>query len=156
MSAGWVTPIDARLRLTDPVPADDRAAPSSRSRLWQASKVLLFGSLLPLLVAVWFVTAGVTNPGVQDCGAPAAFILTGRQNQRVAVVGQEVTAQVRALDQQPRCTSRVRDRLILSGVAGGAFVGLALAGAVLGLVDDRRALHREPRFESFLRDEPAT
>lgn len=115
--------------------------------------MLLLVSLIPLLVAIWFVVAGVQNPGVQDCGAPAAFILTGRENQRAAVVGQEVTAQVRALDQQRRCTSLVRDRLILSGVAGGIFVVLAASGAVLGLIDDRRALHREPRFETFLRDE---
>lgn len=141
------------LRLTGSVPADDPHARPTRARLWQVSKLVLLVSLLPLVVAIWFVAAGVTNPGVQDCGSPAAFILTGRENQRAAVVGEEITAQVRALDQQERCTSRVRDRLVLAGWAGGAFVVLAASGAVLGLIDDRRALHREPRFETFLRDD---
>lgn len=113
---------------------------------------MLLASLVPLVVAVGLVVVGVTNPGVQDCGAPAVFVVTDRDNARVALVGVEITPEQRALSTQPRCSARVEDRLRLAGGAGVAFVVLAGLGAGLGLIDDRLRLHREPPFESYLRD----
>lgn len=120
------------------------------SRLWQVSKLLLLLSLVPLAVAIGFVTLGVTNPGVQDCGSPTMFVLEDRADDRVALVGEVITEEQRALDEQARCTERVRDRLISAAIAGGVFLLVATTGAVLGLIDDRRRLRREPPFETYL------
>lgn len=117
--------------------------------------MILLISLIPLAFAIGLVTVGVTNPGVQDCGAPALFVITDRGNDRVSMVGVEVTPEQRALDTQPRCTARVRDRLVLAGISGAAFLVLAATGALLGLIDDRIRLRHEPPFESYLRDTEA-
>ncbi len=114
--------------------------------------MLLLVSLVPLIVGIGLVVVGVTNPGVQDCGSPVMFVLADRGNERVGLVGVEVTPEQRALEAQPRCTTLVRDRLVTAGIVGGAFVALATIGAVLGLIDDRMRLHHEPRFETYLRD----
>ncbi len=142
----WVTPEVAALRLTDAV------VPDRPSRLWQASKLFLLLSLVPLVIAIGLVTLGVHNPGVQDCGSPAVFVITDRANERVALVGVEITSEQRVLDAQPRCAARVGDRLRLAGYVGVGFLVLAATGAALGLVDDRVRLRHEPPFEEYLDD----
>ena len=55
------------------------------------------------------------------------------------------------LAEQPTCRDLAEVEVRKSAIAGAAFFGLALAGIVVGLVDDRVAYWRAPRFESLLR-----
>jgi undecaprenyl-diphosphatase len=119
------------------------------------ARVLLVLSLVPLGLSIWLAFTRVENPGVQDCGTPVAFIVQGRTNVRLPRLGDpEFTPDTPRLNAQPRCTERVDERLAAVAAWGGAFVGMALLGAVLGLIDDRMRLRREPRFEELLREAP--
>jgi hypothetical protein len=133
-----------------------RARRSGRSRLWVVARALLALSLLPLGLAVWSGFAPVVNPGVQDCGAPVAFVAEARTNARLPRVGDPAHGpDTPALAAQPRCTERVDDRLVGLALWGGAFVVVGLLGAALGLIDDRRSLRRAARFHELLREAPA-
>lgn len=131
-------------------------ASTRSSRLWLVSRILLAASLVPLAIAVWALARPVRNPGVQDCGSPAAFLVGGRADKRLPIAGDpDYTPDVPDLVVQPTCTTRVEARLTMTLWAGGVFLVLAAIGAVGGLVDDRVALHRAPRFEALLRERPA-
>jgi putative heme transporter len=95
----------------------------------------------------------VTNPGVQDCGTPLWFAIDG-DNVRLRASDPALTPELAPRVGQPTCRERTDDRLARVGVALVAGVTLGLAGAVLGLIDDRLALRRAPRFESLLRSRP--
>lgn len=98
----------------------------------------------------------VSNPGVQDCGAPVAFAITGRTDERLPLETEGLTPdEVRERRAQTPCNERVHDRLILGTWCLLAFLGLAVIGAVLGLVEDRLRFRRAPRFEALLRERPA-
>jgi len=90
----------------------------------------------PLLVSV----VPVTNPGVQDCGAPASFLLGGhvdtypdangqvrRPNGKVETLTK--AEQARAFDHQ--CSARIAARM---GPAAGVFAFGTLLGVVTLLV----------------------
>lgn len=118
--------------------------------------MLLVLSLVPLGFALWLALSPVENPGVQDCGSPVAFVAQNRTNVRLPRIGDpDYTPDTPRLNDQPRCTERVDERLGTVAAWGAAFVGTALLGAVLGLIDDRLRLRREPRFEELLREAPA-
>ena len=111
--------------------------------------------MLPLALTVFFLAAPVTNPGVQDCGAPFAYSVTGRGNTRVAPSVNSAGADAAALRAQPTCSERVDTRLRQATWSIAVFIVLAGLGAVLGLVDDRLRLRGAPRFEQLLRERPA-
>jgi uncharacterized membrane protein YbhN (UPF0104 family) len=123
---------------------------------WRVGRWLLAASLLPIALGVFFLVTPVTNPGVQDCGAPFAYSVTGRGNTRVAPSvnspGADATAALRA---QTPCSERVDSRLRQATWSIAVFIVLAGLGAVLGLVDDRLRLRGAPRFEQLLRERPA-
>jgi uncharacterized membrane protein YbhN (UPF0104 family) len=118
---------------------------------------LLLLSLVPLLAGVLLLALPVRNPGLQDCGAPAVFAISGRTNALAPRVGENgrTAEDVAALRAQTPCNERVDDRLRLGLWSIGSFLVLAFVGAVLGVVDDRWQLRRAPRFEALLRERPA-
>lgn len=125
-------------------------------RLWLVSRVLLGVSLVPLLISVWLLADPISNPGVQRCGSPGMFVVSGRLDTALPIPGDAgYSDETPALVAQPSCSMRVNDRFETALWIGGVFGVLALAGAIIGLVDDRMALYHAPRFESLLRERPA-
>jgi uncharacterized membrane protein YbhN (UPF0104 family) len=123
--------------------------------LWKAGRLLLVISVAPLALASWAALAPVSNPGVQNCGAPVVFVAEGRTNVRLPRIGDPAHDETTpVLAAQPRCNERVDERLIWTAIWGGMFVAVALLGALLGLLDDRRALRRSARFQELLREPP--
>jgi hypothetical protein len=120
---------------------------------WRVAMWLLLASLLPLTIALAALLVPVSNPGVQDCGSPIVFGIQSPGNERVRREGLD-DATYEARRAQRRCTERVEDRLRLGFWAGGVFVGLAFAGAVVGLASDRHQYRQQPPFESLLREGP--
>jgi hypothetical protein len=121
--------------------------------LWGVGKVLLLVSLVPLAIAAASAFVPVENPGVQRCGGPLPFVVERQRDLRLdpAVVDAATYEAQRA---QAPCSERVAARLRVGFTAGAVFVSLALLGALIGLVDDRRRLRAEPRFEQLLRERP--
>jgi undecaprenyl-diphosphatase len=119
------------------------------------ARCLLLASLIALAVAVGLAASPVQNPGVQDCGAPLAFVVANRTSVKVSVDGPNAPPNAPTLLLQPTCRERVDVQLLRALVAFSAFLVLGLLGAVIGLVDDRWQYHRAPRFETLLRDRPA-
>ena len=133
------------------------AAPgrSRRSRLWLAARVLLVAAALAFGIAAFFAFRPVTNPGVQQCGSPILFAVRNEPDVRVPAPGSaDEPADADALRAQPRCRLRVDDRLWTGLVVLSVGILLGAVGATVGLVDDRLAYRRSPRFESFLRERP--
>lgn len=125
------------------------------TRMWLAAKIMLVISLLPLGVAVAKLAVPVENPGVQRCGSPAMFLVTGRDDVALPIPGDPgYGPQTPALVAQTGCTKRVMGRLGTALWFGGAFVALAATAAVLGLIDQRLQLRDAPRFEALLRERP--
>ena len=124
--------------------------------LWTVARVLLVLTAVALGVAVYFGVRPVTNPGVQECGVPAAFAIRNTADVQVPPPGSpQEPARADALRAQPRCHELVDQQLAHLGVALGVAIGFGLLGAALGLLDDRLAYRRAPRFESYLRERPA-
>lgn len=121
----------------------------TEARLWLVGRWLLIGSLVPLVIALWALTAPVSNPGVQACGSPLWFVIDSGGNSPVDATSLD-DATAEALRAQPRCTQRVDQRMTIAMWSGGAFVALALTGAVLGLVDDRRSVRSAPDLDEVL------
>ncbi len=126
------------------------------ARPWRVGRWLLVGSLVPLAFGIYLLAVPVQNPGVQDCGAPAVFSVTGRTNSRLPI-GEDGTSagDLSALRAQTPCSELVAQRLTWGSWAIVSFFALALTGAVLGLTDDRLKLRHAPRFEELLRERPA-
>lgn len=125
-------------------------------RVWLVARILLAVSLIPLSIAIWLLADPVENPGVQNCGSPGMFVVTGRLDTALPLPGDaDYTPDVPALVAQPTCSILVNDRFQTALWVAGGFGVLALAGAIVGLVDDRIILYRSPRFESFLRERPS-
>lgn len=114
---------------------------------------MLLASLLPLAFGIYLCASPVQNPGVQDCGAPVVFAVTGRTNGRLppdgVVMPPDELARLRA---QTPCNELVEQRMRWATWSFAGFLMLAFGGAILGLVDDRLSLRRAPRFESLLRE----
>jgi len=112
--------------------------------------------MVALLVAAFFGIRPVTNPGVQQCGSPAMFAIRNDDDVRIAPPGSpDEPANAAALRAQPRCHALVDQQLGHLYLALGVGIALGLLGAGLGLIDDRLAYRRAPRFESYLRERPA-
>jgi hypothetical protein len=123
---------------------------------WRLGRWLLVASLVPLVVGVFLLAAPVRNPRVQDCGAPVIFSITGRTNSPLLVEGDVSPGEdLSALRAQTPCNELVKRRMRWGTGAVASFFVLALAGALLGLADDRRQLHHAPQFEALLRERPA-
>lgn len=122
-----------------------------RTTAWLAAKILLLASAVALGVAVYLAVKPVTNPGVQECGSPLGFFLTDEENVRVLPGLPGAPANAVELAEQPTCRDLAEVELRKAGIAGVAFFGLALTGVIVGLIDDRVAYWRAPRFESLLR-----
>ena len=109
-----------------------------------------------MAIGVFLLAAPVSNPGVQDCGAPFAYAITGRSNERLPLPGDpSITDEDRARRVQTPCSDRVSSRLTWGARSVAAFLVMATSGAVLGIVDDRLRFRRAPRFERLLRERPA-
>jgi uncharacterized membrane protein YbhN (UPF0104 family) len=134
----------------DDVPVDEGRRPT---RTWLVARVLLVLAALAFVTTAVLAFWPVDNPGVQRCGAPFVFALGG-DNVRLRASDPALTPELAPRVDQPTCRERTDQRLVRAGVALVAAVVLGLAGAVLGLVDDRLALRRAPRFESLLRSRP--
>lgn len=110
---------------------------------------------MPFVAGIILLAIPVTNPGVQDCGAPFAYAITGRGNERVLITpGTPDAEERRALRDQEPCSERVATRMTWGTASLVLFFVACLAGAVLGLVDDRMRLRRSPEFERLLRERP--
>jgi uncharacterized membrane protein YbhN (UPF0104 family) len=126
-----------------------------RSTLWTIGRVLLVLSFVALAVATFFALRPVDNPGVQTCGSPALYAIHNTNDVRIPGPGSvNEPPDAAALRTQARCRVRVDDAL-----GHGAFnlaigIGSGLVGAALGLIDDRLAYVRAPRFETLLRERP--
>lgn len=118
---------------------------------WTTAKCLIIGAFIALAVAVWLAITPVQNPGVQDCGAPIGFVVFSRSDLKVLPPDAPNPGE---LILQPTCRERVDGQLLRATVAFGAFLGLGMLGAVIGLIDDRWEYHKAPRFESLLRERP--
>ena len=124
---------------------------NGRTTAWAAAKVLLAACFIALGAAVYLAWSPVTNPGVQDCGSPLGFFLTDRENITVTPGIPGAPEDAVALAEQPTCRDLSEIELRKAGIAVASFFALGLLGIVIGLLDDRIAYWRAPRFETLLR-----
>lgn len=120
-----------------PAPPDPATGPDALppTALGRASVALAAVALVCFLVAVVLATLPVRTPGVQDCGAPAAYLAAGRldvipdaQDRILGPDGEPLTLDAetaQAARDQP-CRERVAVRAVPAGV-------LLVVGTVLGL-----------------------
>lgn len=120
---------------------------------WVVSKCLLLGAFIAVGIAAYLAFSPVRNPEVQDCGNSFTFVVLGKADAVVDFGRLDNPESVRKA-QQPTCRERTTPRLQEALTAFGAFVALGLLGAIVGLVDDRVAYHRAPRFETLLAERP--
>jgi uncharacterized membrane protein YbhN (UPF0104 family) len=125
-----------------------------KTMAWTAAKILLFAGVVALGIAANIAWKPVTNPGVQDCGAPITFFLQNRENVLLHPGEPGAPSNAVALAEQPTCRERAYVEIEKAGLATATFFGLTLLGIILGLLDDRIAYWSAPRFESLLRDMP--
>lgn len=133
--------------------AEQAAVPSPirrPERLISASTVAAWVGLALILAGLVVGSVPVRSPKVQDCGAPLAFVLTGRVDVFVDPNNPPrgfTPKQAVAANKRP-CRTRVAPRAVRSAelLLGGLLVGLTgVALLVVGRVSRRRA---------FLRDGP--
>lgn len=122
-----------------------------RTAAWTAAKLLLLAGAVALGAAIWIVTRPVVNPGVQDCGTSASFVLSSTENVVVHPGEPGAPPDAPALALQPTCRELVDLEVRKAGLAAGAFFVLTFLGAVVGLLDDRVEYWKAPRFETLLR-----
>jgi hypothetical protein len=113
----------------------DAVAVAVTSRpLWRITGVLGWIAVVLITVGIVIVLIPVRNPGVQQCGAPLTYLMSGEVDRipdatgRVLIDGKVVTlspaAQKRAFDSP--CSHRVERRAIPAGI-------LVVVGSVMGL-----------------------
>jgi uncharacterized membrane protein YbhN (UPF0104 family) len=130
-------------------------APRSHSPARLLEQALLLLALLALLLAVVVGFVPVTNPDVQSCGSP--FVFSWRTSNDVVLPAPgspAAPADDQQLLAQAPCHRRVDARLLISGLAVVVTVVAGLAGALIGLFDDRAGYRAAPRFEMYLRERP--
>ncbi len=116
---------------------------------------LLALALVAFVAALVIGLIPVSNPGVQSCGTPIAFMWTNPNDVVLAAPGSvDAPPDVVQLRAQPPCHERIDDRLLIIGLLVVATVALGLVGALVGLADDRSDYRTEPRFETLLRERP--
>ena len=119
---------------TDGPAADSDAPPASRRRRWpdrviSATPVFAAIALVLIVVGAIVLAIPVENPKVQDCGTPAAFVLTGRPDVFVDPTNPPkglTEAQARSANEN-RCQERVAARAVPGGI-------LLAIGLVIGVV----------------------
>ncbi len=128
-----------------------------RSAVPHRIELTLLGlALVSFVAAVVIGLIPVDNPRVQSCGTPISSIWTNPNDVVLAAPGSaDAPPDVVALRAQAPCHERIDDRLIIIGLLVVATVALGLAGALVGLADERSAYRAEPRFETLLRERPA-
>lgn len=109
--------------------------------------MLIAVGLFALVVAGVRFARPVEVPEVQDCGAPAAYLLFDREEVRPPGAS--------LLEEVEGCRELAYAEFEQGMLALGVGLVLCLTGAILGLVDDRWMLHQAPRFETLLRRRPA-
>lgn len=121
--------------------------------LWSVAKALLVLAVLALGMAGLRFFRAVENPGVEECGPPAPYVISGQEPVQLDLDAMPLEEYQR-LDAQPSCRDLAWEQFEAGLLALGVGIALGLTGAVLGLVDDRVKLSRAPRFESLLRKRP--
>ena len=129
--------------------------PRAHSPARLLEQALLLVALLSLVLAVVVGFVPVTNPGVQSCGSPFVFSWHTSNDVVLPAPGSaEAPANDLQLLAQEPCHQRVDSRLLISGLAVVVTVVAGLAGALIGLFDDRSRYRASPRFELYLRERP--
>ena len=121
---------------------------------WDVARVLIVGCVGALLVAGWFALSPVENPGVQECGPPIRFIATNEKDTFIPIGTEDSPPNAPELRTQPPCSELVVLPLQRSAMFLVVGIALGLAGAGLGLLDDRIDRRRAPRFEDLVRPRP--
>ncbi len=121
---------------------------------WVVAKCLLLGAVIALGVSAYLAFSPLRNPEVQECGSSFSFIVGNKRDLPVDFARFSQGDALR-LAQQPTCRERALPRLQESMIGFGAFVLLSLLGASVGLIDDRVAYWRSPRFETLLAERPS-
>ncbi|HET8931069.1 MAG TPA: hypothetical protein VFN21_10470 [Acidimicrobiales bacterium] len=111
----------------------------------RVATVLMVPALLALVGSAVLFLVPVTNPGVQQCGPPAWFLLqAGTNASLVTDEGKPLhgwdDARLRQA-QDDRCSAQVADRAVPAGILLVTFWVLALVAVVLGWTG-RRALRK--------------
>jgi hypothetical protein len=121
---------------------------------WTTGRVLLVAAAIAFGIAVHLGSRTVENPGVQECGSPVAFLVLDRDNVVVRPGDPDAPPDALALARQPTCRDLATVEAERAALAFGAFLTLGLLGIAFGLLDDRIAYRRAPRFETLLRPLP--
>jgi uncharacterized membrane protein YbhN (UPF0104 family) len=138
-------------------PARPRRRRRDNTVAWAMARVLIVAGFIALGASAYVAWRPVTNPNVQECGSPLGFFVHQRDNVIVHPGAPGAPTDPRAaaeLEAQPHCRDRAATEMARAGVAFGAFVALTFLGIIVGLLDDRVALWRAPRFETYLRELP--
>ena len=150
-----------------PAPAPDRSgpAPGAPRGLARATALVAAVAVAGFVVAGVLLAIPVRTPGVQDCGAPAAYLLGGRvdaipdpEDRILGPDGEIVTLDAAVADtaRSRPCQDRVASRAVPALlVLTGAFVlGVAAFAAELFVVRPRTRRARAAYFAA--REGPAT
>jgi len=117
------------------------------------AKCLLLGAAIALGVSAYLAFSPLRNPEVQECGSAFSYIVGNKRDLPVDFARYSQSDALR-LAQQPTCRERALPRLQEAMIGFGAFVLLSILGASVGLIDDRVAYWRSPRFETLLAERP--
>jgi len=124
-------------------PGDARLESNRRMR---AATVLTIPALLAVAASAALFLLPVTNPGVQDCGSPAWFLLQAHTDRPLVTdEGSPLHGWDKARLRQAhddRCSAQVADRAVPAGVLLLVFWVLALVAIVVGWTG-RRSLRRQ-------------
>lgn len=126
----------------DPVEPIDAARPNRRMR---AATILAVPALLALAASAALFVVPVTNPGVQDCGSPAWFLLRAQtdrpliESDGTGINGWKTARLQKAHDD--RCSVQVARRAVPAGSLLVVFWVLGGFAIVLGWTG-RRSLRR--------------
>lgn len=142
--------------MTNAVQDRPRTRPRRRDREppttgWRAAKLLILGAFIALGCSAYIAWQPIVNPGVQDCGTTISFFLRNTENVVLHPGENGQSVDSLALAAQPTCRDLATVELKKASVGVAAFFGLALAGVIIGLVDDRVQYWRAPKYETLLR-----